>query len=443
MPPKRATSSKANSTPLKREASSPVLRRSPRKRTRVESAVVEDDDSELTELDEEDQDEFKPEVDEEKPCVLSLDKFAYSGSSSRPKRTPAKVQVKLEDMDGIKLEHKASPSSAKKGSPVKKESTSASPTKKKPAKQKPIVMELEKPHPAPPNWEKQYSLIEDMRSRIDAPVDTMGCAKAMSGVGSLKDQRFGALVSLMLSSQTKDEVTAAAVENLRRTLPGGLTVDSILAAEPSVISNAIGKVGFWRRKTEYIRAAAQILLDKYDSDVPKTVDELCALPGVGPKMSFLVLQVAWNINVGIGVDIHVHRITNRLGWHKPPTNTPEQTRLNLQSWLPRNLHAPINPLLVGFGQIICLPVGPRCDSCLLSQGLCPSANAKATGKGKKPIIYKAKADLDADGLVRMEDIKLEGDVQGVKDEQNVVFSDEIKTEVQDVGEPLVQIKIEE
>ncbi|KAF8710851.1 Endonuclease III -like protein, partial [Rhizoctonia solani] len=443
MPPKRATSSKSKSTPPKREANSPVLRRSPRKRARVQSAVDEDDDSGLTELDDEDQDEFKPEEiikeDPEKPSSLNLDKFAYSGSSSRPKRTPAKVQVKLEDMDGVKLEHKVSP--------VKREPNATSPTKKKPAtKQKPIVMELAKPHPAPPNWEKQYSLIEDMRSRIDAPVDTMGCAKSMTGVGPLKDQRFGALVSLMLSSQTKDEVTAAAVENLRQVLPGGLTVDSILAAEPSIISNAIGKVGFWRRKTEYVRAAAQILRDKYDSDVPKTVDELCALPGF--FVLFPIFTSTYGLDtyrsVGIGVDIHVHRISNRLGWHKPPTNTPEQTRLNLQSWLPRNLHAPINPLLVGFGQVICLPVGPRCDSCLLSQGLCPSANTKATGKGKKPITFKAKADLDADGLVRMEDIKLEDDVQGVRNEQNVVVvGNETKTEGRDVGEPLVQIKIED
>ncbi|CAE7141274.1 unnamed protein product [Rhizoctonia solani] len=401
MPPKRATQA------LKREAHSPV-RRSARKRARVEPVVVKDEEeSELSELD-----DVKA---EEKP---SLDKYAYSGPSSRA----AKVQLKLEDMDDIKLH--TSP---------KKEPASSSPTKKK-AKQKPIQMELAKPHPAPPNWEKQYALIEDMRSRIDAPVDTMGCAKSMTGIGPLKasacDQRFGTLVSLMLSSQTKDEVTTAAVANLRAVLPGGLTVDSIIAAEPSVISGAIGKVGFWRRKTEYIQAAAKILRDKHDSDVPQTIDELCALPGVGPKMAFLVLQVAWNINVGIGVDIHVHRITNRLGWHKPATTTPEQTRLNLQSWLPRNLHAPINPLLVGFGQVICLPVGPRCDACALSQGLCPSANAKATAKGKKPIVFKAKADLDADGLVRLEDVK--PDVQ----------SEEINEE-RDVGEPLVQIKIEE
>jgi len=57
-------------------------------------------------------------------------------------------------------------------------------------------------------------------------------------------------------------------------------------------------------------------------------------------------------NAGIGVDVHVHRITNRLRWHKPQTMHAEQTRLNLQSWLPSNLHKAINPLLVGFGQVI-------------------------------------------------------------------------------------------
>lgn len=56
-------------------------------------------------------------------------------------------------------------------------------------------------------------------------------------------------------------------------------------------------------------------------------------------------------NAGIGVDVHVHRITNRLKWHKPPTKTPEETRVNLESWLPPPLHRPINPLLVGFGQV--------------------------------------------------------------------------------------------
>jgi endonuclease III len=170
----------------------------------------------------------------------------------------------------------------------------------------------------------------------------------------------------MLSSQTKDEVTDAAVDKLRVALGGTVSLDALLAAEEHVIADAINKVGFWRRKTQlvsppfpplqcsgliesrYIRQAARRLRDDFNSDVPKTVDELCSLPGVGPKMAFLCLHAAWDMsvsqgfilaglvsnnccivsdrNVGIGVDVHVHRITNRLKWHKPPTKTPEETR---------------------------------------------------------------------------------------------------------------------
>jgi endonuclease-3 len=138
----------------------------------------------------------------------------------------------------------------------------------------------------------------------------------------------------------------------------------------------------------YLKRSAILLRDDFNSDVPDTVDELCSLPGVGPKMAFLALQIAWDKSVdscqsrcvfnglwarhdGIGVDVHVHRITNLLGWHKPPTKTPEQTRyvfalimhilqmtrfldgrLNLQSWLPKDLYGDINHMLVGFGQVI-------------------------------------------------------------------------------------------
>jgi len=147
----------------------------------------------------------------------------------------------------------------------------------------------------------------------------------------------------MLSSQTKDPVTSQAVTNLHHTLPGGLTASSLASASIDQIHECISKVGFWRRKTEYIQEAARSLLSQQGEargDVPKTLEGLCELKGVGPKMAFLTLQCAWDINAGIGVDVHVHRITNRLKWHKPPTVTPEQTRLNLQSWLPSHLHKP-------------------------------------------------------------------------------------------------------
>ncbi|TBU40249.1 DNA glycosylase [Dichomitus squalens] len=252
-----------------------------------------------------------------------------------------------------------------------------------PRKPRPIPTALETPHPAPPRWREAYDTIKRMRQRIVAPVDTMGCDQAQLKETDPKNQRFSTLVSLMLSSQTKDEVTDAAVAKLREAVGGTLSIDAVLGASESAISEAICKVGFWRRKTQYIRQAAQKLKDEFGGDVPKTVDELCSLPGVGPKMAFLALQVAWKVNAGIGVDVHVHRITNRLGWHKSPTKTPEETRLNLQSWLPVELHPDINHLLVGFGQTICAPVGPKCDQCELSDGLCPSARKVVKASSSK------------------------------------------------------------
>ncbi|OSD02120.1 DNA glycosylase, partial [Trametes coccinea BRFM310] len=263
------------------------------------------------------------------------------------------------------------------------ESTEKIQTVKSPRKPKPIPMALETPHPEPPKWREAYDAIKRMRSRIVAPVDTMGCDQAQLKETDPKNQRFSTLVSLMLSSQTKDEVTDAAVANLREAVGGSLSVNAIMQADESVISEAICKVGFWRRKTQYIKQAAQKLHDEFGGDVPKTVDDLCSLPGVGPKMAFLALQVAWKLNAGIGVDVHVHRITNRLEWHNPPTKTPEETRLNLQSWLPLELHPEINHLLVGFGQTICSPVAPKCDQCELSDGLCPSARKIVKGSSSK------------------------------------------------------------
>ncbi|KAJ2922224.1 hypothetical protein H1R20_g14858, partial [Candolleomyces eurysporus] len=178
----------------------------------------------------------------------------------------------------------------------------------------------------PKNWEEVYALIKEMRAKIAAPVDTMGCAQAQNKESDPKNRRFATLVSLMLSSQTKDEVTDAAVTKLRAAVGGTLSVENVVNAEESVISDAICKVGFWRRKAGYIKQTASTLQASFDSDVPKTASELCSLPGVGPKMAYLALQVAWDLNLGIGVDTHVHRITNRLGWNRPPTKTPEETR---------------------------------------------------------------------------------------------------------------------
>ena len=90
-------------------------------------------------------------------------------------------------------------------------------------------------------------------------------------------------------------------------------------------------------------------------------------------------QYAWDETVGIGVDVHVHRISDRLGWTKK-ASTPEMTRQQLEGWLPRERWRPVNGMLVGFGQTICRPVGPKCGECLARE-LCPVG--KKAGKGGK------------------------------------------------------------
>lgn len=204
----------------------------------------------------------------------------------------------------------------------------------------------------PKHWEEVYRLMEKQRSELITPVDTMGCEEnglehrradkdRVRSDGSHESEeelerrkRFTTLVSLMLSSQTKDPVTAAAVYQLQLRLPDGLTLKSLQQAPDELITECISKVSFYRRKTEHLKKMTHLLEEKFNGDVPRTVDELCEIVGVGPKMAFLQLQ-SMGLNMGIGVDTHVHRISNRLGWCK--TTTPEQTRLALQSWLPKEV----------------------------------------------------------------------------------------------------------
>lgn len=165
-------------------------------------------------------------------------------------------------------------------------------------------------------------------------------------------------------------------------------------------------MGFHNLKTKYIKQTAEILRDKWNSDIPDTIEGLVSLPGVGPKMAYLTLSAAWGRDEGIGVDVHVHRITNLWGWHK--TQQPEQTRAALESWLPKDRWHDINNLLVGFGQTICLPVGRKCGDCKLAdRGLCPSAVVGKTTKIKKEeTIVKVEAP-DGEGMVEQKAVTVE------------------------------------
>ena len=92
---------------------------------------------------------------------------------------------------------------------------------------------------------------------------------------------------------------------------------------------------------------------------------MLGLPGVGPKMAHLLLQESFGKTEGISVDTHVHRIAYRIGWVENEIKNRNKTAGELEKWLPKERWEAINPLLVGFGQTICRPVGPKCDQCPL------------------------------------------------------------------------------
>lgn len=224
----------------------------------------------------------------------------------------------------------------------------------------------------PQNWELMYSLVKEMRLSRPAPVDTMGCERAHDTTATPQTQRFQTLISLMLSSQTKDTVNFATMARLRSSLPGGLTLDAILATPAPALNELISAVGFHRKKTEYIKRTAEILRERWNGEIPDTLEGLMALPGVGPKMAHLCMSAAWGMTLGIGVDVHVHRICNLWGWVR--TKNPEETRKALEGWLPRDKWREINWLLVGFGQTVCLPRGRKCGECKLAEkGICRAA----------------------------------------------------------------------
>jgi endonuclease-3 len=250
----------------------------------------------------------------------------------------------------------------------------------------------------PKNWREVISLIEEAREGIVAPVDVVGADSLgdWDAVerGDLEPRvaRFRTLLSLMLSSQTKDQVTAKAMANLSLKF-APLSIETMLNASEAEIDKCIEKVGFHSRKAIYIKKTVEILHTQYKDDVPSTIAEITQLPGVGPKMGFLLMQIAWKNVIGIGVDTHVHRISNRYAiqnchWgsslvrfltsfvpfrlHWVSSTTPEETRIKLEKWLPREYWGTINKTLVGYGQTICLPIGPKCGICPVNH-LCPSS----------------------------------------------------------------------
>lgn len=169
---------------------------------------------------------------------------------------------------------------------------------------------------------------------------------------------FKTLVATILSQRSKDETTIRIATLLFATV--GDTPDQFLRLSPAELSQLIFASGFYQQKAAHILRTASILVSRYHGKVPRNREDLLTLPGVGRKTANIVLSNCFNIPA-IAVDVHVHRISNRLGWIT--TKTPVQSEYALMSKLPRKYWSLLNGLLVRHGQEVCKPVLPQCWRC--------------------------------------------------------------------------------
>lgn len=172
---------------------------------------------------------------------------------------------------------------------------------------------------------------------------------------------FLVLIACILSLRTNDKTTYPAT---LRMLELGKTPSEFAKLDLKTLAEAIYPVGFYKNKAQQIIELSKILVEKYDSKVPDEIEELVKFKGVGRKTANLVLSRGFNMPA-ICVDVHVHRIFNRLGYIK--TKKPEKTEFALRKKLPIEYWIDINTLLVTHGQNVCKPIKPLCEVCPIRQ----------------------------------------------------------------------------
>lgn len=195
--------------------------------------------------------------------------------------------------------------------------------------------------------------IESLLDRLNAiytdhPMDTL-----------CEGNPFRVLVACIMSLRTKDDLTIPLAAKLFETL--GDTPEQLGKLTLAQMEQAIYPVGFYKTKAKNILAICQRLIDEFDGQVPADLDTLLTFNGVGRKTANLVMGLGFRIPA-VCVDVHVHRIAQRLGWLSNPAD-PEETEMLIRQYLPQRYWHIVNRVFVRHGQLCCKPVKPNCDGC--------------------------------------------------------------------------------
>lgn len=174
------------------------------------------------------------------------------------------------------------------------------------------------------------------------------------------DNPFESLILTILSAQTTDRSVIAIRDPLFSRYP---TPEALAVASPAEVEPIIRTIGFHHAKAAYIVGTAQKIVESFGGEVPRTMDELRSLPGVGRKTANIVLSHAFGINIGIAVDTHVKRVSHRLGM--TDSSNPDIIERDLMALLPEETWGEVNYLLIRHGREICTARNPKHDACFL------------------------------------------------------------------------------
>jgi endonuclease-3 len=204
-----------------------------------------------------------------------------------------------------------------------------------------------------------------------------------------QEDPFQILIATLLSARTQDATTHAASTRLFRRARTPRTMAKLPVKE---IERLIYPVSFYRNKARHVKACCEMLVTRFGGRVPRTMEELVLLPGVGRKTANLVLILGFKSLENICVDTHVHRISNRLGWVR--TELPDETEQALYRNTERQWWPYINLYLVTWGQNVCRPLYPRCGDCVIADecprigveriGRAPGVGPRAHGQRREP-----------------------------------------------------------
>ena len=179
---------------------------------------------------------------------------------------------------------------------------------------------------------------------------------------------FQLSVATILSAQTTDVRVNEVTPELFRRFP---TARALAAAAPEEVEEIIRSTGFFRNKTRNIIGFAAGVVAEHGGEVPRSMDALRALPGIGRKTANVVLGNAFGIEEGVVVDTHVRRLANRLRLTREPKNV-ERIERDLMTIIPRDRWTLLSHLLIWHGRRVCDARRPRCEACTVA-GLCPSS----------------------------------------------------------------------